>query len=312
MGRWLCLLAAGIFLVTGCGFSQWKWPGKQEKPRFAVVDWDSLEQRHPKYKKWKHRQETLDTARWLRNRQLENGRKQLDILNKFSSLKNIGQDKFQKARWAARMAEKRTQENDLLKKKREALGAQAEARVKQQRDQVEEQYKIPLFNLRLKLSTIKMTDKAQKALLAEQAELLEKRRQARAAIDAQKEQWLQQQLAPDIAASQARLDAYAKQLARETVKQKTGLSLMDKGEDGVSQPGKPELDKLIASMDKQIESQESEEKRLKQEIDSDILSALKKVNLTRKYTLIFRNPKANISADDITEEVNAEVQKIVY
>ena len=47
-------------------------------------------------------------------------------------------------------------------------------------------------------------------------------------------------------------------------------------------------------------------------IRSDILSAIKKVNLSRKYTLIFRNPRANISADDITDEVNTVVQQIVY
>lgn len=312
MGRWLWLLVTGMFLVTGCGFSQWKWPGRQEKPRFAVVDWDGLVKRHPKYKKWQRQQETLDTAKWLRDRQLENGRKQLELLGRFKNLKNLGADKFQKARWAAKMAEKRSQENDLLKKKRQSLEQEAENRVRQQREQMEEKFRIPLFNLRLKLSSIKMTEQAQKALLAEQAELLEKRRQARAEIDGRKEQWLQQQLAPDLAASRARLDAYAKQLAQETIKEKTGLSLTDKGMDGKSQPGQMELDKLIASMDKQIQSQESEEKKLRDEIDSDILSAIKKVNLTRKYTLIFRNPKANVSADDITEEVNTEVQKIVY
>ena len=311
MGRWLWLLVTGMFLVTGCGFSQWKWPGRQEKPRFAVVDWDGLVKRHPKYKKWQRQQERLDTAKWLRDRQLENGRKQLELLGKFSSLKNIGQDKFQKARWAAKLAEKRSQENDLLKKKREALETEAEARVKQQREQVEEQFQIPLFNLRLKLGSIKMTKQAQEALMEEQKELLEKRRQARAAIDDQKQQWLDEQLAPERAASQARLNAFAKQLAQDTVKEKTGLTLTDKGMDGKSQPGQQELDKLIASMDKQIRNQENEEKTLKDEINSDILSALKKVNLSRKYTLIFRNPRANINADDITEEVNAEVQKIV-
>ena len=64
-------------------------------------------------------------------------------------------------------------------------------------------------------------------------------------------------------------------------------------------------------MDKQIQKQESDEQALKDDIDSDILSAIKKINLTRKYTLIFRNPRANISADDITDQVSSEVQKIV-
>ncbi len=47
---------------------------------------------------------------------------------------------------------------------------------------------------------------------------------------------------------------------------------------------------------KQIQHQEDKEKKLREDIDSDILSAIKKVNLSRKYTLIFRNPRANISA----------------
>ena len=64
-------------------------------------------------------------------------------------------------------------------------------------------------------------------------------------------------------------------------------------------------------MDKQIQKQKSDEQALKDDIDSDILSAIKKINLTRKYTLIFRNPRANISADDITDQVSSEVQKIV-
>ena len=65
-------------------------------------------------------------------------------------------------------------------------------------------------------------------------------------------------------------------------------------------------------MDQQIQKQEDKEKRLREEIDSDILSAIKKVNLSRKYTLVFRNPRSNISADDITDEVDTVVQQIVY
>ena len=171
-------------------------------------------------------------------------------------------------------------------------------------------YRIPLFNLRLKLGSVKMNDTAQKALLQEQQELLDKRQKDRAEVEAEKEQWLQQQLAADVAASQARLQAFSKELAGQVVQEQTGLSLT--GKKPRNQEGQPELDKLIQSMDKQIQQQEDKEKQMREEIDSDILSAIKKVNLSRKYTLIFRNPRANISADDITDEVNTVVQQIVY
>ena len=103
---------------------------------------------------------------------------------------------------------------------------------------------------------------------------------------------------------------FSKELAGQVVQEQTGLSLT--GKKPRNQEGQPELDKLIQSMDKQIQQQEDKEKQMREEIDSDILSAIKKVNLSRKYTLIFRNPRANISADDITDEVNTVVQQIVY
>ena len=232
------------------------------------------------------------------------------IMGKMKKVREAGKGQFQSAQWSAQVAEKRAQEQDLLRKKRAALEEEAESRVKADRDAVEEKYRIPLFNLRLKLSSVKMSDAAQKALLQEQQELLDKRQKDRADVEAEKEQWLQQQMAADVAASQARLQAFSKELAGQVVQEQTGLSLT--GKTPQNQEGQPELDKLLQSMDKEIQQQEDKEKQMREEIDSDILSAIKKVNLSRKYTLIFRNPRANISADDITDEVNTVVQQIVY
>mgnify|MGYP002230589027 CR=1 FL=1 len=63
MGRWLSLLLTGLFLLTGCGLSWGKLPFQQEKPRFAVVDWDRLVEQHPKYKEWQRQKEQLETAK---------------------------------------------------------------------------------------------------------------------------------------------------------------------------------------------------------------------------------------------------------
>lgn len=308
MAKWFCILVTGIFLLTGCGFSPsalWK----PRAPRFAVVDWDALVKQHPKYKEWQKKQEQLETAKWLRDRQLENGKEQLALLGKMRSVKNLTGDQFQKAQIAAKVAEKRAQEMNGLKKKRESLEAQAEAQVAKDRAAMEDKYRIPLFNLRLKLSSVKMSKESQEALLQEQQELLAKRAKDRADIDAQKQQWLDEKMAADVAASRARLEAFSKELAGQVVADRTKLSLPGTKPD---QPeGSEQLDKLISSMDKQIQQEETDEKKLRDAIDSDILSAIKKVNLDKKYTLVFKNPRANINADDITQEVNAVVQQIV-
>ena len=103
------------------------------------------------------------------------------------------------------------------------------------------------------------------------------------------------------------MDAFQQSLTVDLVKEETGLDLTKKEQ----QPGQKELDTLIASMDTQIQRQDAETQKLREEIDSDILSAIKKINLTRKYTLVFLNPRDNISADDITDDVEKEVQNIV-
>ncbi|WP_337928484.1 outer membrane chaperone Skp [Acidaminococcus timonensis] len=310
MGKWLCMLLTGLLLLTGCSFTHGRFPfQKQAPPRFAVVNWDELVKRHPRYKEWERQKEQLEAARWLRDRQKENGQQQLEILGRMQKVKQAGAGQFQSAAWQAKVAERRAMEQDGLRKKREALESQADEKFKADADAVEEKYRIPLFNLRLKLGSIKMTDDSQKALLQEQQELLDKREKDRADVQVAKEDWLQQQMAAHVAASQARLQAFSRELAGQTVQEQTGLSLTDPKPR--NQEGQVELDKLIESMDKQIQHQEDKEKKLREDIDSDILSAIKKVNLSRKYTLIFRNPRANISADDITDEVDTVVQQIV-
>ena len=77
-----------------------------------------------------------------------------------------------------------------------------------------------------------------------------------------------------------------------------------------SKEGSAELDQVIASMDKQIQIKKDLHDKILDDINGDINSAIKKINLSKKYTLVFSNVRANISADDITDAVNAEVKNI--
>jgi hypothetical protein len=304
----VCLIVAAALFLGGCGALSRYLPFGRQPVKFAVVDWDRLVKEHPNYKKWQAKQQALESAKKMRDKQLQDGRQQLAILSKMKSLNAVGKSQFARAKFAAQIAEKQAQEQDALNKKQESLMAAAEEQVKADRQALEEEYRVPLFNLRLKLGTLKMTKESQQALLQEQSELLEKRRQALEAIEAKKRAYIAEQMADDVAAARARIAAYGQSLAEAQAEKDTGLSLKD----GKFQPGEKELDQLIQSMDTQIQKQAAEEQKLREDIDSDILSAIKKVNLTRKYTLIFRNPRANISADDITDEVALEVKKIVY
>ena len=294
MRKLICLLVACLMVTAGCA-SLKNGLLSREVPRFAVVDWDRLVKQHPKYKVWQKQKTDLETAKALRERQLKDGHQQLAILGKMRSLAGKGRDRFRSAQLAAKVAEKEAQEQDLLQKKAESLDAAAESYVQKDREDVETRFRIP------------MSEASQNALLQEEQELLDKRREAIEAIEEKKAAWIKEQMASDISESRARMDAFQQSLTVDLVKEETGLDLTKKEQ----QPGQKELDTLIASMDTQIQRQDAETQKLREEIDSDILSAIKKINLTRKYTLVFRNPRANISADDITDDVEKEVQNIV-
>lgn len=63
MGKWLCMLLTGLLLLTGCSFTHGRFPfQKQAPPRFAVVNWDELVKRHPRYKEWERQKEQLEAA----------------------------------------------------------------------------------------------------------------------------------------------------------------------------------------------------------------------------------------------------------
>ena len=224
MRKLICLLVACLMVTAGCA-SLKNGLLSREVPRFAVVDWDRLVKQHPKYKVWQKQKTDLETAKALRERQLKDGHQQLAILGKMRSLAGKGRDRFRSAQLAAKVAEKEAQEQDLLQKKAESLDAAAESYVQKDREDVETRFRIPLFNVRLKLGSIKMSEASQNALLQEEQELLDKRREAIEAIEEKKAAWIKEQMASDISESRARMDAFQQSLTVDLVKEETGLDV---------------------------------------------------------------------------------------
>ena len=74
--------------------------------------------------------------------------------------------------------------------------------------------------------------------------------------------------------------------------------------------GPAELEKLIVSMDKQITLKQQGHDEILKKINSDIASALAKVTLNKKYALVIKDVKANISAVDVTDDVCTEIKNI--
>ncbi len=305
MRRLMCLLLGMTLLCSGCGKLSLPFlPWQSGRNTFAVVDWDKLVKEHPKYKELVVSGESVDNVIRMRERQLQVGRHQLNLLARMQSFKNQGKVRFRQAQFSAKMAERQAIENDRLKKLEESTSLEVEKEVAGERAAAQEAFRLPLLNLRMKLESVKMTDKARAEVLQELEEVMKARRHALALLENKKAQLVNQRLQGELKAAQDRLEAYAKSLGESGTTMKIDGTTVD------SKEGQEELDKLLASMDEQIKIKREIYVKIQKNINSDIETALKKINLEKKYTLILKNVRANPGAEDITDRVSAEVKNI--
>jgi len=297
---------AMAMLVSACGKMPIM-PWQKSQPKFAVVDWQKLMKEHPKYKELIVSGESVENVMRMRDRQLQVGQQQLNLLARMKTFKNQGKQKFKQAEFAAKMAEQEAIENDKFKKLQEAAGAEVESQVAKDRANVEESFRLPLLNLRMKLQSVKMTKTAKDQVLRELEEVIQARKAALAGVENKKQQLINEKLSGEYKAAQERLNAYAKSLGQSGP---SNGPVEVEGQKVDVKEGSEELDQLIESMDKQIRIKQETHDKILSNINSDIESAIKKVNLGKKYVLVLRDVRTNISATDITDEVSAEVKKI--
>ena len=302
----ICVLMAMAMLVSACGKMPIM-PWQKSQPKFAVVDWQKLMKEHPKYKELIVSGESVENVMRMRDRQLQVGQQQLNLLARMKTFKNQGKQKFKQAEFAAKMAEQEAIENDKFKKLQEAAGAEVESQVAKDRANVEESFRLPLLNLRMKLQSVKMTKTAKDQVLRELEEVIQVRKAALAGVENKKQQLINEKLSGEYKAAQERLNAYAKSLGQSGP---SNGPVEVEGQKVDVKEGSEELDQLIESMDKQIRIKQETHDKILSNINSDIESAIKKVNLGKKYVLVLRDVRTNISATDITDEVSAEVKKI--
>ena len=309
--RWLiCMLTITAMLTSACGalpFRNFSF-GKQ-KAHFAVVDWKKLMKDHPKYKQLIASGDAVESAMRMRDRQLQAGRQQIDLLARMKGLKTQGKDHFMRAEFSAKMAEQEAIENDKLRKLAAAASVEAEQEVAKDRAAIEEAYRLPILNLRMKLESVKMTKSAREAVLQELKEVIQTKNQDLSRVEAKKADIVNKKMSGAMQSARERMTAFAKDKQSSIMSKGLGIEGPN-GKTFDSKEGAAELDQVIASMDKQIKIKQELHDKLLDDINGDINSAIKKINLSKKYTLVFKNVRANISADDITDAVNAEVKNI--
>lgn len=307
--RFLAVLILGAVLLAGCARSspETKTP---EAPKVGVIDMDKAISAHPKHQEWqklKQQASTLQQQLAAEAGKAQNTASQLPAMNLPASaadgLKAAAEQEFN-----AKMSAKQQELQARLADKANKIHGELSAQLNTYAEQLDKEYQPQLFNLQLKMQTVRMDEK-EAASLKETLEAL-KAEQANKLAARQKElaQSMDTALAPDKAAIEQEIAAYARQLNAE-LSNKIAAQTSDMAGRIAQLPQSPAQAAGIQALDQQLGMKQQEISVLEEYILNDIRDKTAKVAVERSLEVVLTGHKVNVSAVDITEAVISAFKK---
>ena len=178
-------IIAAALLISACSTNV---RGPQEK--IAVINWEQAVSAHPQYAKLEQGEKILQDLLNKRKGQEELAKAQLSSLNKLRSLRQLSQQSFMEADFNTRLVEQREIENAKLQKFVAQAEAEADSKLAARKTEVEEAYKLKLFNLRALLETVKMKPDERQAVEKQLQHLQQERGVQIGELQAENDDWL--------------------------------------------------------------------------------------------------------------------------
>lgn len=299
MMRWLLIVFTGLALMlSACSKT-----GSGEK--IAVVHWEKVLQEHPQHARL---QKLKDEYNLLLNKRREQeivGKTQMSSLAKLHQLKRNSKQNFLSADFFARMMEKQAAEQEKLKQLSGQFADQVDKELAEEEKKLDEHYKLRLFNLRLKLDTVRMLPEERSRVEAELKTLKAARDRDRMLLMEHKMGLVNQRMQPHVEAMQQRLDAYARQLQGQMMEE------MKKGtDDPLLKKAPGALKELLGTIDEELDKRQQGIETLETSIKKDTESIVIKLAKERGYSIIFHKYRTNVSADDVTGDVISGLKKL--
>ena len=293
-------VCAAVLLVSACGGSI---SGHQEK--IAVIDWDKAVAGHPDYGQLQQGEKIFKDLTVKRRNQEKISHMQLDSLGKLRQLKDVSQRNFLLADLNTRMVEQQERENAKLQKFLAKTGQEADALIAERKKAVEDQYSLELFNLRLELENVHMKPQDREAVREKLAETRARREAELAGLMQERRAYMDSRMKPYVEEMRRRLGDFHKQ-QQEQMLQK--LEEAEKKDSSMLAGAPAALNNALSIMDREIDRQQDKNDRLRRKIGGDIESIAVKLAHERSYTIVFNKYKANIKADDITEDIVSQLK----
>lgn len=294
-------IIAAALLISACSTNV---RGPQEK--IAVINWEQAVSAHPKYAKLEQGEKILQDLLNKRKGQEELAKAQLSSLNKLRSLRQLSQQSFMEADFNTRMVEQREIENAKLQKFAAQAEAEADAQLAERKKNVEEAYKLKIFNLRAILETVKMKPDERQAVEKQLQELQKERGAQIAKLQAEKRRLVDAKVLPYKAEAEQRMRDMAQQQHAQAMQQLKSPEERDKE---MLDAAPKALNNALSIIDREIDKQQEKNDSLKKQINQDIESQAVKLAHERGYTIVFNKFRVNMKAEDITAAIIKALKK---
>lgn len=294
-------IIAAALLISACSTNV---RGPQEK--IAVINWEQAVSAHPQYAKLEQGEKILQDLLNKRKGQEELAKAQLSSLNKLRSLRQLSQQSFMEADFNTRMVEQREIENAKLQKFAAQAEAEADAQLAERKKNIEEAYKLKLFNLRAILEAVKMKPDERQAVEKQLQELQKERGAQISELQAEKRRLVDAKVLPYKAEAEQRMRDMAQQQHVQAMQQLKSPEERDKE---MLDAAPKALNNALSIIDREIDKQQEKNDSLKKQINQDIESQAVKLAHERGYTIVFNKFRVNMKAEDITAAIIKALKK---
>ncbi|WP_293821830.1 hypothetical protein [uncultured Phascolarctobacterium sp.] len=294
-------IIAAALLISACSTNV---RGPQEK--IAVINWEQAVSAHPQYAKLEQGEKILQDLLNKRKGQEELAKAQLSSLNKLRSLRQLSQQSFMEADFNTRMVEQREIENAKLQKFAAQAEAEADAQLAERKKNIEEAYKLKIFNLRAILEAVKMKPDERQAVEKQLQELQKERGAQISELQAEKRRLVDAKVLPYKAEAEQRMRDMAQQQHAQAMQQLKSPEERDKE---MLDAAPKALNNALSIIDREIDKQQEKNDSLKKQINQDIESQAVKLAHERGYTIVFNKFRVNMKAEDITAAIIKALKK---
>lgn len=294
-------IIAAALLISACSTNV---RGPQEK--IAVINWEQAVSAHPQYAKLEQGEKILQDLLNKRKGQEELAKAQLSSLNKLRSLRQLSQQSFMEADFNTRMVEQREIENAKLQKFAAQAEVEADNQLAERKKNIEDAYKLKLFNLRAILEAVKMKPDERQAVEKQLQELQKERGAHIAELQAEKRRLVDAKVLPYKAEAEQRMRDMAQQQHAQAMQQLKSPEERDKE---MLDAAPKALNNALSIIDREIDKQQEKNDSLKKQINQDIESQAVKLAHERGYTIVFNKFRVNMKAEDITAAIIKALKK---